>query len=134
MFHGQGNDSDDFISNVNCTGDEESIADCEHSNAQVADCNDVAVICSGIQIIIFLSFFNTIITANRGCDDQPIARLIDNTTATEGLVDVCIFGGYRAGLCYSDITTQTATLLCRQLGFTTLQGIPSDPLLARFAN
>ena len=45
-FHGRGNSSD-FIS-VNCTGEEESIADCEYSTAQIADCNDVAVICLGI--------------------------------------------------------------------------------------
>ncbi len=46
-------------------------------------------------------------------------RLINGTTEKEGLVDIC-FNGFRAGLCHEDISTQTATLLCRQLGFTTI--------------
>ncbi len=46
-FHDKGS-SQHFISNVSCTGDELTIADCDHSIAPVAECNDVAVMCRGI--------------------------------------------------------------------------------------
>ena len=42
-------------------------------------------------------------------------RLVDNTIATEGRVEVCA-SGFWAGLCSQDFTPQAATVLCRELG------------------
>ena len=53
-------------------------------------------------------------TCNRG---SGRVRLTDNTTSTEGRVEICE-SGYRAGLCYENFNREAATVLCRQLGFS----------------
>ena len=52
------------------------------------------------------------------CVNNGEVRLTDNTTSTEGRVEICE-SGFRAGLCYENFTHETARVLCRQLGFST---------------
>ena len=52
------------------------------------------------------------------CDNDGKVKLTDNTTSTEGRVEICE-SGYRAGLCYENFTRKAARVLCRQLGFST---------------
>lgn len=57
------------------------------------------------------------------------ARLLNGTTFTDGLVDLCS-EGYRAGLCYTEfiLNPEAAIVLCRQLGFNT-----SNPGMSLFS-
>ena len=45
-------------------------------------------------------------------------RLSNGTSSAEGLLEIC-FENRRAGVCYEDIDTHTASLLCRELGYDT---------------
>ena len=101
---------------MTCTGNEPKIADC-NLTTNLSDCDDVAVICEGILALTSLYLLIMITCADNLCDDEPV-RLITNSTANEGVIEVC-FLQFRAGICYEDIDTHTATLLCRQLGYDT---------------
>ena len=52
------------------------------------------------------------------CNNDGEVRLTDNTTSTEGRVEICELG-FRAGLCYENFIPEIARVLCRQLGLST---------------
>ena len=90
------------LDNVNCTGNESSLLECPR-NEQRHDCNhgqDASAVCSGVQ-----------------CTDGTV-RLMNGTHANNGRVEVCHLGVW-GSVCDDDWDVRDATVVCRQLNFTT---------------
>ena len=58
-FFGQGS-GPIFLDNVQCTGTESNLTQCDHNEIGVHNCRDAGVICLGIHIDVGPSFRNTV--------------------------------------------------------------------------
>lgn len=90
------------MTNVNCTGNESSLLDCEHSNLTQL-CNhgmDASVICG-----------------NAVCADGDV-RLVNGLYSNQGRVEVCLNGVWGT-ICDDAWDINDAKTVCRQLGMST---------------
>uniref|UniRef100_UPI00398F48C2 neurotrypsin isoform X2 n=1 Tax=Pristiophorus japonicus TaxID=55135 RepID=UPI00398F48C2 len=104
-----------YLDDVNCSGQESSLALCPRSEWGKHDCShqeDVTVICT-------LSAVNDI----QGIPFGPPIRLMDGENKKEGRVEIFINGQWGT-ICDDGWTDKDATVVCRQLGY-------KDPAKAR---
>ena len=102
-FHGSGS-GDILISNVDCTGTEDSLLDCTVSYSSSFICfhsEDAGVICPP--------------TGPQNCTDGA-ARLQGGSSPYEGRVEVCLHGRW-GSVCDDNWSSENAMVLCRQLNY-----------------
>uniref|UniRef100_A0A672YUR9 Lysyl oxidase homolog n=1 Tax=Sphaeramia orbicularis TaxID=375764 RepID=A0A672YUR9_9TELE len=100
-----------WFDNLHCTGKEKTLALCPSNGIGVSDCKhteDVGVVCSDRRIPGF-KFINTM---------QPLVRLRGGAIVGEGRVEV-LKNGEWGTICDDNWNLQSATVVCRELGFGT---------------
>uniref|UniRef100_A0A1X7VPG7 Deleted in malignant brain tumors 1 protein n=1 Tax=Amphimedon queenslandica TaxID=400682 RepID=A0A1X7VPG7_AMPQE len=93
------------ITDLNCTGNEDHLLNCSHSNAALHNCqshSDASVVCQRI-----------IHQAN--CTNGDV-RLVDGSTEDDGRVEVCITEAW-GSICSYGWNVHDAFVVCKQLGY-----------------
>ena len=114
------------IQYIGCSGSESDLLQCSHG-AYITLCSshvgDVGVRCAGnidsqlnecdLMIIIFTIFYS------ETCGNEGEIRLAGGNVEGEGRVEIC-HGGAWGTVCDDNWETPDATVVCRQLGFSTI--------------
>ncbi len=129
-----------LLDDVECIGTEQRLVDCPHPGIGVLNSlcdhsDDAGVICGNNRAWILPRYI--VITYNCAlfvamepmpvnCTDGDV-RLIGGSSPDEGTVEICInkvFGS----ICEGSLTTRTADVVCKQLGYPTI-GIDSNRII-----
>ncbi|XP_038067599.1 deleted in malignant brain tumors 1 protein-like isoform X2 [Patiria miniata] len=105
-----------FLDDVECSGDESTLADCSHRGWNDNNCGhseDAGVICST----------TTADPEIAGIPDGSV-RLVDGSSSSEGRVEVFYQGNWGT-VCDDAFDIQDATVICHQLGFPSAVGVVS---------
>ena len=109
------------ITNIGCTGSEEHIFNCTHSNPVLYNClshNDAGLICQGIYIIRYIIISDNGVIGSvqqSNCTDGEV-RLVDGSGPHEGRVEVCINEAWGT-VCSNGWSNTDANVVCKQLGY-----------------
>ncbi|XP_038062169.1 uncharacterized protein LOC119732624 isoform X33 [Patiria miniata] len=98
-----------LLDNLECSGDESTLADCSHAGWTVNNCGhseDAGVVCSTSA---------TAVPEVSGIPDGRV-RLVDGSSSSEGRVEVYYQGSWGT-VCDDLFDIQAATVICQQLGF-----------------
>ena len=108
------------ITDLNCTGDEDHILNCSHSNAVQYNCqshSDASVICQSMCIGSVMPHIIMFIIGNAqkaNCTNGEV-RLVDGSTEDDGRVEICINQVW-GSICSYRWSIQDAIVVCKQLG------------------
>lgn len=115
-----------LLDDVQCTGNESSLAECTHNGWTVHNCihdHDVIVQCSGMKLHIsehFNSIHNIFLPTNLAELNKPVftIRLNGSDIPNSGIVEV-YYGGHWGTICADHWDLTDAAVVCKQLGFRT---------------
>ncbi len=102
----EGNPRSSFLSEVNCTGSEDSLTRCnsaQHFSSCPVQQTDAGVVCQAIE------------TQKANCTDGEI-RLVNGTNILEGRVEICLNSAWGT-VCDRLFSEDDAIVVCRQLQY-----------------
>ena len=111
-----------FLDDVQCTGKEDRLSECEHNEVGDHNCHiryeQAGVKCNGEKASIFYMLFTLldyyiIVTLDQECNETDV-RLVDGPH--EGQVELCLNGVWYS-VCSNGWDVNDARVVCRQLGY-----------------
>lgn len=118
------------FSHFGCIGHEDNITSCRHTSAVPSYCSshssDAGVVCRGICLnmaMFYVSFWW--LFPSEPCADGDVQLVGDNRYHSFGWVEVCIDGIW-GKVCNDQWTNQDASVLCRQLGFSSYGSLATE--------
>ena len=127
LFRGR-NEAEGVISELNCTGAEDSIQTCSsNTDSDVIQTCDYAVavcqgnvrdlFCSAISIHAFFSKPKTFIEPSTSAGDCSYGdvRLVNGSSPLEGRVEICINNAW-GSVCTDAVSEDDVEVICRQIG------------------
>ena len=112
-----------YLDNVDCSGDEDRLSECEHDGIGVHNCGvryeEAGVECNSMCYLLVYTLFTLIDypSANMDqevCNDTDV-RLVNGNPPQEGEVEICL-NRLWGSVCSNKWDVNDAKVVCRQLG------------------